>query len=78
MLPKYWGIGIVSEASKPIIDFGFNKLNLERIIGIAMKENIASWKVLEKIGLRFYKIDEYAGDEDGKKYNWYEINKATS
>ena len=42
-----------------------------------MRENIASWKVLEKIGLTFYKVDEYARDEDGKKNNWYEINKAT-
>ena len=77
LLPKYWGMGIASEVAKPIIDFGFNQLNLERIIGIAMPENIGSWKVLEKIGLTFYKVDEYAGDEDGKKNNWYEINKAT-
>ncbi|WP_196888406.1 GNAT family N-acetyltransferase [Aureivirga sp. CE67] len=74
-LPKYWGMGIASEVSEKILEYGFKNLNLKRIIGIAMPENIGSWKVLEKIGLSFYKIDEYDGD--GKKYNWYQIYKET-
>lgn len=72
-LPKYWGKGIATEVSKPIIKYGFEQLKLERIIGIAMEQNIASWKVLEKIGLRFYKIDEYEGD--GGAHRWYKINR---
>ena len=74
-LPEYWGIGIASEVSKEIIKYGFEQLNLERIIGIAMPENIGSWKVLEKIGLTLYKTDAYDGD--GKKHNWYKINRTT-
>lgn len=72
-LPEYWGKGLATEVSKEIIKYGFEKLNLEKIIGIAIPENIGSCKVLEKIGLSFYKIDEYDGD--GKKYNWYKIDK---
>ena len=72
-LPEYWGRGLATEASKEIIKYGFEKLNLERIIGIAKAENIGSCKVLEKIGLTLYKIDEY--DEGGKDYNWYKIEK---
>ena len=71
-LPQYWGLGIASEVSKEIIKYGFEQLSLERIIGIAMPENIGSWKVLEKMGLTLYKTDAYDGD--GKKYNWYKIN----
>jgi len=73
-LPEYWGKGIASEVSFPIIDYGFKDLKLERIIGIAMEDNIASWKVLEKIGLKLYKYDEYEGD-GGKREDYLKKNK---
>jgi len=72
-LPKYWGKGLATEASIEIIKYGFEKLGLDKIIGIALAENIGSCKVLEKIGLTFYKIDDYDGDEIA--YNWYKIEK---
>lgn len=71
-LPEYWNKGIATEVSKEIIKYGFKHLNLKRIIGIADPKNIGSCKVLEKIGLTFYKSDFY-DKEDDKKYNWYEI-----
>jgi len=72
-LPEYWGKGIATEASKEMIRYGFEKLNLAEIIAIAMKENIASNRVLVKIGLNHYKEDEYCGD--GGKHNWYKIKR---
>jgi len=72
-LPAYWGKGIATEVSIPIINYGFEKLDLKRIIGIAMQENIASWKVLEKLGLEYYKTDEYLGD--GGEHLWYKLEK---
>lgn len=72
-LPEYWGKGLATEASSEIIKYGFEKLGLKKIIGIALAENIGSCKVLEKIGLTFYKIDDYDGD--GIEYNWYKIEK---
>jgi RimJ/RimL family protein N-acetyltransferase len=72
-LPEYWGKGLATEVSKEILKYGFEKLSLDKIIGIAIAENIGSCKVLEKIGLIFYKIDEYDGD--GQAYNWYKIDK---
>ena len=72
ILPEYWGNGIMSEASREILKFGFENLKLNRIIGVVMPQNIASFKVLEKIGLKFYKSDFY---ESTEKYNWYKIEK---
>ncbi len=69
-LPKYWGKGLATEISKAILDYGFNKLKLKRIIGIAMPENKASANVLEKIGLQYYKTDGFLND--GGAYLWYE------
>jgi len=48
---KYWGKGIVSEAFKRIIMFGFVELDLNRIEAYCEHVNIGSWKVLEKSGL---------------------------
>lgn len=72
-LPEYWGKGIATEISIAIIKYGFESLNLDRIIGIAMPENIGSCRVLEKIGLKFFKIDDY--ENDGGSYHWFAINK---
>jgi RimJ/RimL family protein N-acetyltransferase len=73
-LPEYWNKGIATEVSKEIINYGFKNLKLKRIIGIADPKNIGSCKVLEKIGMTFYKSDFY-DDADDKKYNWYEIKR---
>jgi len=70
-LPKYWGKGIATEIATEIIYYGFNTLNLSRIIGIAHPDNIASCKVLGKIGMELFKKDEHEGD--GEDYNWYEM-----
>ena len=73
LLPEYWGQGIASEASIEIIKYGFEVLKLDNIIGIAMPENEGSWRILEKIGMSFYKMDGYL--DEGGNYKWYKIEK---
>jgi len=48
-----WGKGYATEAAKHTLDHGFNNLDLKLIIGRAHIENMASIKVLEKIGMQF-------------------------
>ncbi len=50
---KYWNQGYASETAQACIDYGFTKLNLNQIVGKAMEDNVASVKVLEKIGMTF-------------------------
>lgn len=52
---KYWNLGVATETAKACLDFGFSTLELQEIIGRAMKENLASIRVLEKCGMRFAK-----------------------
>ncbi|MES2567749.1 MAG: GNAT family N-acetyltransferase [Bacteroidota bacterium] len=54
-MQKYWGKGFATEASQACLDYGFRVLNLERIIGRAVKENVDSIKVLKKVGMTFCK-----------------------
>lgn len=50
---KYWGRGYAAEASKAIIAWGFDYLELKRIECIMFSENFQSIRVCEKIGLTF-------------------------
>ena len=59
----YWGKGLATESAIAGLDYGFNSLSVEKIIGIVHPENITSQKVLEKIGLRFQERTEYFGME---------------
>jgi ribosomal-protein-alanine N-acetyltransferase len=49
---QFWGQGYASEAARAIRDFGFQKLGVHRIWAQCLKENGASRRVLEKIGMR--------------------------
>ena len=64
-----WGKGYATEAAWASIQYGFEKIGLQRIVARAEIDNIASWKVLEKCGMT------YIGDEevDGYPVKTYEI-----
>ncbi|ARS37825.1 N-acetyltransferase [Pontibacter actiniarum] len=49
--PDYWGRGLGTEALNRVLDFGFGELHLHRIEAGCAVDNIASVKVLEKVGM---------------------------
>ena len=49
---KFWNKGIITEALREIIGFGFDKLEINRIEAEVMQGNIASEKVLSKLGFK--------------------------
>ena len=59
---EYWGQGLGTEAAQAILRYGFEKLNLPRLICLIDAENIASKKVAERIGMKF---EKEAQDEMG-------------
>ena len=70
LIPKFWGKGYATESSIEILRYGFDKLNIESIIGAAEVENRASNIVLQKIGLQFKNKFTY----ENTLCNWYELN----
>ena len=58
-----WNKGYATESALACVKYGFENLKLNRIIGRAMKDNIASINVLKKIGLQFEKFTELNGKE---------------
>jgi RimJ/RimL family protein N-acetyltransferase len=53
LMQKAWGKGFATEAAQYTLDHGFKALNLKLITGRAHIKNIASIKVLEKIGMDY-------------------------
>ena len=46
-----WGRGYATEGARELVRYGFDDLGLHRIIGVTHPANVASQRVLEKIGL---------------------------
>jgi ribosomal-protein-alanine N-acetyltransferase len=48
---KYWGRGLIPEAVRALIAFGFERMGLNRIEARCIAESIASARVMEKAGM---------------------------
>lgn len=69
-IPRYWGKGYATESAIVALDYFFNTLKKEVIYGIAETQNIASNRVLRKIGLQF--VNDFT--IEGKQAKWYQLN----
>ncbi len=49
---RYWGQGYATEAARALLAFGFGELRLHRIWAYCIAENVASARVLQKIGMQ--------------------------
>ena len=59
----YWGRGLVTEAARATLRFGFEAAGLEQILALARPENVGSWRVMEKAGMRYEGRSSQAGVE---------------
>ncbi len=57
----FWGQGLATEGAQAALTFGFETFDLERIIGLVHPENLASQRVLEKLGMAFVDRAAYFG-----------------
>ena len=61
--PDWWGRGIATEAGAACLEWAFGPLALPRVVSIAVEENLASRRVMEKLGFSLLetKRDEELG-----------------
>jgi RimJ/RimL family protein N-acetyltransferase len=69
LLPAYWGQGLATEACRAVLDYGRTRLGIGRIIALVDPENVASVRILQKLGLTPAGQGEYLG----KCFARYEI-----
>jgi len=51
LLPGFWNCGYASEGAQAALRHGFEELELDEIVSFTMPENLASRRVMEKIGM---------------------------
>ena len=69
---KHWNKGYATESARACLEYGFRQLQLEEIIGRAAKDNTASIRVLEKLGMSYWKDAPCKGILNSA---YYRINK---
>jgi RimJ/RimL family protein N-acetyltransferase len=67
---KYWGKGLITEATRLMLKFGFHELKLHRIYAAAFESNIGSCRVLEKCGFQLEGIRREAVVKYKKRHNF--------
>jgi len=74
MNPNYQHQGYGSEAAHALVVYGFQQLHVHRVVAYCHPDNIASWKLLEKIGFRreglLHKNIYFRKDEAGNPLWW--------
>jgi len=55
----YWGQGLTTEAGRVGVRFAFESVGLGELIALAHPENLASQRVIRKLGLTFVEETEY-------------------
>lgn len=74
-----WGRGLASEGTFALVDWGFRSSGYDRIVATTMAVNLASRRVMEKLGMRHTRTeqvdwsDPIPGSEHGEV--WYEITR---
>lgn len=74
--PEYWGQGLATEASKAVLDYGFEKARLERIYAGADPPNEASFQVMRRLGMKFARHTTIQGLVSDAVAEYYVITRA--
>lgn len=67
-VPGSWGKGYATEAVIAVLGHAFESIALDGVMAVAMPENVGSWRVMEKAGMRYEGPASYYGLDGLKKY----------
>ena len=75
----HWGQGYATEAARAALAYGFGPLGLREIVAFAVSGNIASRRVMERIGMRHEALDDfdYPGIPEGDPLRRHVLYRAT-
>lgn len=63
---SHWNQGLMTEVASELIRFGFEQMHLNRLQARAVVENIASWRIMEKVGMTYEGTERQARFEKGR------------
>ena len=58
----HWGKGYGTEVAAAWLRYGFEGVKLARIVAVASPENKSSWRVMEKLGMKYVTTEPHYGN----------------
>lgn len=55
----YWGCGLATEIARGCLEYGFIRRRFERIVALTRPDNLASRRVMEKLGMSFERAAKF-------------------
>jgi len=68
--PDWWGRGLATEGGEASLRHGFEEVGLDRVISIFMPENVASGRVMDRLGMQPWL---HTSDGEGRPIDIQEI-----
>lgn len=68
---EFWGKNFAPEAAEAFLEYGFDELNLKKIVAVASPANTPSRRVMEKLGMSY----DYTGEFYGRDLVHYTITR---
>ena len=56
---QFWNQGLATEAAKAILEYAFANIETDRITAVADPENVSSRRVMEKLGMKYVRTDDF-------------------
>ena len=76
--PAHWGRGLATEAASAVMRHGYDKLGFTAVLGSSDADNLASIRVMEKLGLVFHRRETLEGLDTvfygATKRNWLPVS----
>src|SRR5437899_2883007 len=63
-----WNRGYATEAAIAVLAHGLGPVGPDSIMAVVVPENVGSWRVMEKVGMRYQGLADYYGLKGLKKY----------
>jgi RimJ/RimL family protein N-acetyltransferase len=60
LLPEFWGQGLATEISTAILELAFKTIGLAEVVCFTLTTNLASQRVMEKVGFQFERAGMHA------------------
>lgn len=62
LFQQFWSAGYATEAARASLEAGFERFGLDDIVGRAMRENLPSITILQKLGMKYRDMVEDRGE----------------
>ncbi len=73
LAPRYWGVGLAGEVAAALVAHAFEAIGLDTLGASADPRNLASIRIIEKVGMDFVR---HGVDEFGMHARFYSIDRS--